>query len=53
MKQLVEKLQSEKTYFKTQVEKLTVEKKHLLNSNKNLTNKVGMLEKDLQGKNSL
>ena len=50
LKQIVDKLQCENTYFKTQVKKLTVEKKHLLDLNKNLTNKVGMLEKDMRRK---
>ena len=50
LKSIVDKLQSEKAYFKTQVEKLKIEKKQLLVSNKNLTNKVNMLEKDLQKK---
>ena len=53
LKQLIDKLQSEKAYFKTQVEKLKIEKKQLIVSNKNLTNKVNMLEKDLQSKSSL
>ena len=48
LKSIINKLQSEKAYFKTQVEKLKIEKKQLLTSNKNLTNKVKMLEKDLQ-----
>ena len=50
LKLIVDKLQSEKAYFKTQVEKLEIEKKQLLVSNENLTNKVNMLEKDLQRK---
>ena len=50
LKSIINKLQSEKAYFKTQVEKLKIEKKQLLVSNKNLTNKVNMLEKDLQKK---
>ena len=51
LKQLVDKLQSQKAHLKTQVKKLTVEKKNLINLNKSLTNKVvGMLEKDLQRK---
>ena len=50
LKSIVDKLQSEKAYFKTQVEKLEIEKKQLLVSNENLTNKVNMLEKDLQRK---
>ena len=53
LKEIINKLQSEKNYFKTQVVKLQVEKKQLLISNKNLTNKVNMLEKGLQSKVSL
>ena len=50
LKLIVDKLQSEKAYFKTQVEKLEIEKKQLIISNKSLTNKVDMLEKYLQKK---
>ena len=53
LKSIVDKLQSEKAYFKTQVEKLKNEKKQLVILNKSLTNKVDILEKDLQRKNSL
>ena len=53
LKELVDKLLSEKAYYKTQVEKLMIEKKQLIVSNKNLTNKVKMFEKDLQKKISL
>ena len=53
LKEIINKLQLEKNYFKTQVVKLQVEKKQLLISNKNLTNKVNMLEKGLQSKVSL
>ena len=53
LKSIVDKLQSEKAYFKTQVEKLEIEKKQLVNSNKSLTNKVNMLEKCLQRKVSM
>ena len=48
LKEIVDKLQSEKAFFKTQVEKLTIEKKQLAISNKNLKNRVNMLEKDLK-----
>ena len=48
LKEMLDKLQSEKAFFKTQVEKLTIEKKQLAISNKNLRNKVNMLEKDLK-----
>ena len=50
LKEIINKLQSEKNYFKTQVVKLQVEKKQLVISNKNLINKVNMLEKGLQSK---
>ena len=50
LKEIINKLQSEKNYFKTQVVKLQVEKKQLVFLNKNLTNKVNMLEKGLQSK---
>ena len=53
LKLIVDKIQSEKTHLKNQVEKLNIEKKQLVISNKNLTNKVDMLEKDLQRKVSL
>ena len=53
LKEIINKLQSEKNYFKTQVVKLQVEKKQLVISNKNLTNKVNMLEKGLQSKVTL
>ena len=50
LKEIVDKLQSEKALFKTQVEKLIIEKKQLTILNKNLTNKVNMLENDLKMK---
>ena len=53
LKLIVDKIQSEKTHLKNQVEKLNIEKKQLVISNKNLTNKVDMLEKDIQRKVSL
>ena len=53
LKLIVDKLQSEKAHFKTQVEKLKIEKKQLVISNKNLTNKINVLEKDLLIKVSL
>ena len=53
MKLIVDKIQSEKTHLKNQVEKLIIEKKQLISSNKKLTNKIDMLEKDLQRKVSL
>ena len=48
LKLIVDKIQSEKTHLKNQVEKLNIEKKQLVISNKNLTNKIEMLEKDLK-----
>ena len=51
MKSIVDKLQSEKAFFKTQVDKLEIEMKKLVILNKNLKNKVVILEKDLQKKN--
>ena len=53
LKIIVDKLQSEKATFKTQVEKLKIEKNQLVTSNKNLKNKVNMLEKELQRKTLL
>ena len=53
VKEIIDKMQLEKAYFKTQVEKLKNEKKQLVILNKSLTNKVDILEKDLQRKNSL
>ena len=44
LKVLVENLQTKKTYFQTQVEKLQIEKKQLIVSNKKLSNKVISLE---------
>ena len=45
LKLIVDKIQSEKTHLINQVEKLIIEKKQLISSNKNLTNKIDMLEK--------
>ena len=53
LKLIVDKIQSEKTNLKNQVEKLKIEKKQLISSNKNLTNKIDKLENDLQRKVSL
>ena len=47
LKLIVDKLQSEKAYLKTQVEKLKTEKEQLVIPNYNLTNKISMLEKDI------
>ena len=48
LKEIIEKLQAERNYFKTQVGKLLIEKKYLISSNNYLSNKVNLLEKDLQ-----
>ena len=53
VKEIIDKMQLEKAYFKLLVEKLKNEKKQLVILNKSLTNKVDILEKDLQRKNSL
>ena len=47
MKEIIEKLQTERNCFKTEVEKLKTEKKQLISSNKNLLNKLCVLQKDL------
>ena len=41
---LVDNLQAKTTYFQTQVEKLQIEKKQLIVSNKKLSNKLNSLE---------
>ena len=53
LKEIIDKLQSENNYFKTQVVKLKVENKNLIISNKNLTNKVNMLEREFKNEVSL
>lgn len=53
LKEIVDKLQYEINYFKTQVEKLKIEKKQQIISNKYLTIKLIKLEKDMQRKVSL
>ena len=53
LKSIVDKLQSEKAYFKTQVEKLKIEKNDLAVSNKSLAIKVDSLQEELQKKNSV
>ena len=50
LKEIIIKIQSEKNYLKTQVVKLKVENKQLITSNKNLTNEIYLLKKDLQSK---
>ena len=53
LRSIIDKLQFEKDYFKTQVEELKIEKNKLVISNKSLTNKITILEKDLQKNVSL
>ena len=48
LKVLVDNLQAKTTYFQTQVEKLQIEKKQLIISNKKLSNKVNSLEKEIK-----
>ena len=50
LKEIFEKLQTEKNYFKDQVEKLQIENKQLIISNKNLSNEVNCLKEDLKRK---
>ena len=50
LKDIIEKLQAERNCFKNQVEKLKIEKKQLISSNKILSNKVNLLQIDLQRK---
>ena len=49
-KQVVDKLQSEKNLFQNSIRKLIAEKKKLIKLNKNLTNKISMLENNFQRK---
>ena len=48
LKEIIDNLQSERNYFKTQVAKLQYEKKHLNNTIKNLSIKVNCLEDELK-----
>ena len=48
MKVLVDNLQAKTIYFQTQVEKLQIEKKQLIITNKKLSNKVNSLEKEIE-----
>ena len=50
LKEIIEKLQAEKNYFRTQVEKLQIENKQLFISNKSLEKKVDSFQKNLQRK---
>ena len=53
LKEIIEKLETERNYFKNQVEKLQIEKKQLIISNKNLSNEVNCLRDDFKRKLSL
>ena len=53
VKEIIEIKQFEKAYFKTQKDKLEIVKKQLIVINRNLTNKINMLEKNRQRKKSL
>ena len=48
LKEIIDNLQTERNYFKIQVEKLQSEKQQLIISNKNLSNKVDCLEEKMQ-----
>ena len=50
LKEIIEKLQSERNHFKNQVKKLQFEKQQLVISNKNLSNKVDCLEETIKMK---
>ena len=48
LKEVIDKLQSERNFFKTQTEKLQIEKQQLIILNKSLTNKVESLKGKLK-----
>ena len=48
LKEVIGKLQAERNYFKTQVEKLQIEKKQILILNQNLSNRLVCAEKELK-----
>ena len=50
LKEIIEKLQVEKNYFKTKVEKLQIENKQLIISKENLSNEVNCLKEDFKRK---
>ena len=52
LKEIIDNLQTEKNYFKNQVEKLQIEKKQLIISNKDFSNKLNFLKEDLKRKAS-
>ena len=51
LKEIIENLQTQNVYFKSQMEKLQVENKNLTVSNISLTNKVKRLEGKVQSQN--
>ena len=53
LKEIIEKMQAEKNYFKTQLEKLQIENQKLVVSNKKLVNKNSFLEEKLKTTNTL
>ena len=53
LKEIIDKLQSERNYYQTQVAKLQMEKKQLVTSNKNLSLRVNCLEDKLKSKLTL
>ena len=44
LKEIIEKLQSERNYFKNPAEKLRIEKKQLITSNKHFSNELNCLK---------
>ena len=53
LKEIVEKLQYEKTYYKTKVEKLQIEKQQLIDLNSSLSNKINCLKEKLKLESTL
>ena len=50
LKEIIEKIQAEKYYFKNQIEKLQIENEQLIISNKNLFNELNCSKEDLKRK---
>ena len=48
LKEVIGKLQAERNYFKTQVEKLQIEKQQLIVINQNMSKKLKCLEEELK-----
>ena len=48
LKEVIDKLQAERNYFKNQVEKLQIEKQQLVISNHNLSKRIVCLEEELK-----